>query len=67
MIAFRIKGGRNAVETTVKKLKLITFGESLGGVESLACYPYLMTTAAFPEDEKNKIGITDDLLDYRSV
>jgi len=40
----------------------VTFGESLGGVESLVCYPYLMTHGSIPEDEKNKIGITDDLI-----
>jgi len=62
MIAFRIKGGREAAESFVKKLKLVTFGESLGGVESLVCYPYLMTHGSIPEDEKNKIGITDDLI-----
>ncbi|MDD3223699.1 MAG: aminotransferase class I/II-fold pyridoxal phosphate-dependent enzyme [Clostridium sp.] len=46
----------------VSSLKLITFGESLGGVESLVCHPATMTHAAIPRDIRIKVGITDNLI-----
>lgn len=45
-----------------KGLKLITLGESLGGVESLICHPATMTHAAIPYDIRQKIGIEDRLI-----
>lgn len=44
-----------------KNLKLITFGESLGGVESLMCHPATMTHAAIPYEIRQKVGIVDNL------
>lgn len=44
-----------------KNLKLITFGESLGGVESLMCHPATMTHAAIPYEIRQKVGIVDTL------
>lgn len=46
----------------LNNLKLITFGESLGGVESLACHPASMTHAAMPIELRERIGITDRLI-----
>ena len=46
----------------VEGLKLITFGESLGGVESLACHPASMTHATLPKELRERIGITDNLI-----
>lgn len=46
----------------VEKLKVITLGESLGGVESLICHPSTMTHAAFPQKLREEIGITESLL-----
>ena len=45
-----------------KGLKLITLGESLGGVESLICHPATMTHAAVPYDIRQEIGIEDGLI-----
>ena len=39
-----------------------TLAESLGGVESLANHPALMTHASIPEEKRKEIGITDDLV-----
>jgi cystathionine beta-lyase len=36
--------------------------ESLGGVESLANLPAMMTHASIPEDKRADFGITDDLV-----
>ncbi|MGL5766062.1 MAG: trans-sulfuration enzyme family protein [Sarcina sp.] len=46
----------------IKNLKIITFAESLGGVESLVCHPATMTHAAIPEELRIKAGITDNLI-----
>jgi cystathionine beta-lyase/cystathionine gamma-synthase len=50
MISLELKGGFSAVERFVAKTKLFTLGESLGGVESLVCYPPQMTHAALGPD-----------------
>jgi len=46
----------------LEKLSLFTLAESLGGVESLANHPALMTHASIPEDKRLAVGITDDLV-----
>lgn len=62
MLAFTLKGGKPAVERFVPRLQLFALAESLGGVESLCCYPAMMTHAAIPAAQRQAIGITDDLL-----
>ena len=46
----------------LSKLRLFTLAESLGGVESLVCVPYDMTHAAVPENSKESMGLTKDLV-----
>lgn len=53
---------KNSAVKTLEKLKLFTLAESLGGVESLACYPVMMTHAAIPKTIRDKLGITDNLI-----
>lgn len=62
MISFYMRGGRAGVDKFVSKLKLFSLAESLGGVESLCCYPAAMTHASVPKDERDRIGVTDNLL-----
>jgi cystathionine beta-lyase/cystathionine gamma-synthase len=62
MLAFKIRGGVKEVEQFFAKLKLFIMAESLGGVESLLCHPASTSHAALPESERNKIGITDNLI-----
>ena len=62
MISLELKGGFPAVERVVAQLKLFTLGESLGGVESLVCYPPGMTHASLPPEERQRRGIHDNLL-----
>jgi cystathionine gamma-synthase/cystathionine gamma-lyase len=62
MVSFELKGGFPAVERFVSRLKFIYLGESLGGVESLVCYPPAMTHGSFPEAERVKRGIKNNLL-----
>jgi cystathionine gamma-synthase/cystathionine gamma-lyase len=62
MVSIQLKGGVAEVETFTSRLQLFFLAESLGGVESLICYPTLMTHAALPEEERIKRGITSSLL-----
>lgn len=62
MLSFKLKGGRQAVERFFSRLKLFTLAESLGGVESLICYPAAMTHSSMPEKERLMRGITDNLI-----
>lgn len=62
MVSFELKGGRPAAEKFFRRLKVFSLAESLGGVESLACYPAAMTHASIPEKDRVKRGITDGLV-----
>ncbi len=44
--------------------KVITLAESLGGVESLVNHPVTMTHASVPKEERDKVGVTDNLLRF---
>ncbi len=48
----------------LKKLKIFTFAESLGGVESLISVPFAMTHGAVPVKEKLAMGITETLVRF---
>ena len=43
-------------------MKLISFAESLGGVETLLTYPTLQTHPDVPAEVKERNGITESLL-----
>ena len=63
MISFTFKSGKK--EDSIKfleKLKVFTLAESLGGVESLANHPALMTHASIPAEKRAELGITNDLV-----
>ena len=63
MVSFTFKSGKKADSISfLEKLKVFTLAESLGGVESLANHPALMTHASIPEDKRLEVGITDDLV-----
>jgi cystathionine beta-lyase/cystathionine gamma-synthase len=63
MVSFTFASGQkeDAVRF-LENLKVFTLAESLGGVESLANHPALMTHASIPEHKRKEIGITDDLV-----
>ncbi|HLO87510.1 MAG TPA: cystathionine gamma-synthase [Nostocaceae cyanobacterium] len=62
MISLELKGGFTEVEKFASHLKLFLLAESLGGVESLLCYPAKMTHGALPLEERLKRGIQDNLV-----
>ena len=63
MVTFTFKSGKKEDAILfLEKLRVFTLAESLGGVESLANHPALMTHASIPEEKRKEIGITDDLV-----
>merc|ERR1712045_902849 len=62
MVSFYLKGGLEESRKFLKALKLVTLAESLGGYESLAELPYLMTHASIEEKERLSLGVTPNLI-----
>lgn len=62
IVSFEIKGGFKAVERFLANLKIFAFAVSLGGVESLVCYPSKMTHSSLSQEERIKRGIKDNLI-----
>ncbi|MER3328809.1 MAG: PLP-dependent transferase, partial [Candidatus Kapaibacterium sp.] len=62
MITFFIKGGLDGARTFLENVDLFVLAESLGGVESLIESPAIMTHASIPKVEREKIGLSDNLI-----
>jgi cystathionine beta-lyase/cystathionine gamma-synthase len=62
MVSFQIKGQVADIDTIVHRLQVITFGESLGAIESLLCHPASMTHSAIPREIREARGVNDMLL-----
>ncbi|RCN46990.1 cystathionine gamma-lyase [Ancylostoma caninum] len=62
MMSFYLKGGLEESRTFLSSLKIFTLAESLGGYESLAELPSIMTHASVPAEERKKLQITDNLI-----
>jgi cystathionine gamma-lyase len=62
MITFFIKGGLENSRKFLENVKIFMLAESLGGVESLIEHPAIMTHASIPKVEREKIGLTDNLI-----
>jgi cystathionine beta-lyase/cystathionine gamma-synthase len=60
--SFRLQGGQPEVFRLLAAVKVFTLAESLGGVESLIEHPATMTHASVPEQARNAMGITPDLI-----
>ncbi len=61
MLSFRVSHAQIA-EQVLERLHLISFAESLGGVESLMTLPAIQTHADIPEKERQRLGICNRLL-----
>ncbi|XP_063216943.1 putative cystathionine gamma-lyase 2 [Bacillus rossius redtenbacheri] len=62
MLSFYLKGDLKESKAFLKALKLFTYAESLGGFESLAEVPSVMTHASVPLEQRTKLGISDSLI-----
>lgn len=62
MVSFYLKGGLEESKKFLGALKVFTLAESLGGYESLAELPSVMTHASVPDEQRAMLGITDNLV-----
>ncbi len=61
MLSFRLSSA-DRVAALLGKLRIITFAESLGGVESLITVPSRQTHCDIPPHVRERMGVTDDLM-----
>ncbi|HEX7046760.1 MAG TPA: cystathionine gamma-synthase [Gammaproteobacteria bacterium] len=62
IISVRIAGGLEGTKRFLKRLEIFALAESLGGVESMVNHPAIMTHASVPEENRARLGITDNLV-----
>lgn len=62
IVTIDLSGGEAAARAFLKGSKLFVIAESLGGVESLADHPAIMTHASVPEYLREAAGITGGLI-----
>jgi cystathionine gamma-synthase/cystathionine gamma-lyase len=62
MISIELEGGLAEARRFLSALRIFTLAESLGGVESLAEHPAIMTHASIPEELRRGLGISDGLV-----
>ncbi|HRG43930.1 MAG TPA: cystathionine gamma-synthase [Saprospiraceae bacterium] len=63
MVSFDLKEDTSdAAKAVLRKFKMFSLAESLGGVESLVGHPATMTHASIPREERLKVGLTDSLI-----
>ncbi|XP_056641350.1 cystathionine gamma-lyase [Diorhabda sublineata] len=62
IFSFYLKGDLKKSETFLSALQVFTLAESLGGYESLAELPSVMTHASVDSDLRARLGITDNLI-----
>lgn len=63
MVSFTLKrDNMEAAKNVLKKTKLFSLAESLGGVESLIGHPATMTHASIPAEVRRESGVVDSLI-----
>jgi cystathionine gamma-lyase len=61
MISIRLRSPA-AAKSFMTRTRLFSLAESLGGVESLVCYPAIMTHASIPAEVRQARGVDDALV-----
>jgi len=59
LIAFQVKGGRQAAFQTLNSLKLIDISNNLGDAKSLACHPASTTHSNLSPEDRAALSITE--------
>ncbi|MGH7438065.1 MAG: trans-sulfuration enzyme family protein, partial [Polyangiaceae bacterium] len=62
MISFELAGTLGQASAFLRALRIFACAESLGGVESLAEHPAIMTHASMPPEARRAVGIGDGLI-----
>jgi cystathionine beta-lyase/cystathionine gamma-synthase len=55
-------GSKELANQVLKKVRIFSLAESLGGVESLISHPASMTHASVPPDRRAAMGLTDGMV-----
>jgi cystathionine gamma-lyase/cystathionine beta-lyase len=62
VVSCELTGGIKGVNTFLRRLKVFSLAESLGGITSLAEHPATMSHASMPKDYRERVGITNGLI-----
>jgi len=62
MVSFVVHGGWNEALAVLKRCRVFSLAESLGGVESLIEHPASMTHASIPKEVREQLGIRDGFI-----
>ena len=62
MITMLLKGGIDESRRFLERCRVFALAESLGGVESLVENPAIMTHASVPKEQREQLGIKDNLV-----
>jgi cystathionine gamma-lyase/homocysteine desulfhydrase len=55
-------GSFEAAKAMLERVRVLSFAESLGGVESLISHPATMTHASIPPERRAELGLTDGMV-----
>ncbi len=62
MLAFDIKGGKDAAFRFMNALEIVKISNNLGDAKSIATHPATTTHQRLPQDQKDRLGITPGLI-----
>ena len=62
IVSLELNSGAEAVTNFLRRIKVFSLAESLGGVASLAEHPATMTHVSMPKEHREEAGITDNLI-----
>lgn len=62
MVTFEVEGTGEDARRVSEALRLFTLAPSLGGVESLVCIPVLTSHLSVPDEERRKMGVTEQMI-----
>ncbi len=62
VLAFEVPGGRDAAFRFLNSLELVDISNNLGDAKSLVTHPATTTHQRLPQEERDRLGITDSLV-----
>jgi cystathionine gamma-lyase len=62
MVTMLLKGRLKESRRFLERCRIFALAESLGGVESLVEHPAIMTHASVPQEQREQLGIADNLV-----
>lgn len=62
ILSVELRGGYDAAEAFIRRLKLATYAASLGGYETLVVHPAAMWRQQVSDDQQSSTGVSDSLV-----